>query len=313
MKPKTKGIKFETDVKNSLVDVADQMGSALSAFLLPDSGKVAAKKKMPIGDIVVCRGYQVYFIDCTSVYERSDSPGTWRLTTAKKKMKPLFDYATAVNGSLPDKLLSYLDSTFDYPIHIEPEQIYDRGMVYSAGPVDVVNGPWHSGGNAAFVFAFKYEDEIYFMPLNKFTFLMLDKSDPNVEPLLKYSFNLPGFVDYVLTGSVASVGATHGLDCYIEPVDDINEYNEVPGRAVDALCREVFGTINITKFTMIMGHKINRSWSCRKHGFDCGYVHDPIRGGTELMKHIRDYHPDLFLALVNDFFKTNLSLEDVYE
>lgn len=311
MKTKTKGIKFEKDVKNSLADVADQMGNTLAAFLLPDSGKLAAKKKLLIGDIVVCRGYQSFFIDCTSVYERSDSPGTWRLTTAKKKMKPIFDYATAVNGSLSDKLLSYLDSTFDYPIHIEPDLIHDRGMVYSAGPVDVIAGPWHNVGNASFVFAFKYNDEIYFMPLNKFTFPMLDKSDPNVEPLLQYSFNLPGFVDYALTGSVASVGATHSLDYYVEPVDDINEYNGVPGLAVEGFCREVFGTINITKFMMIVGHKINKVWSCRAHGFDCDYVHNPQWGGVELMKHVRDFHPDLFLALVNDFFKTNLNVDDI--
>ena len=89
------GIDFEHMFSERLYHILNEEipGTAhLSYRVLPESGRVAAKDKFIIGDILFHADHTTCLIDCTSSHTRSDNRLITRLKTQNKDISEMYNY-----------------------------------------------------------------------------------------------------------------------------------------------------------------------------------------------------------------------------
>ena len=207
------GIDFEWEFKEILEEYAKGGGrfglhDSLNVAVLPESGRVAAKDGYKIGDIVLGWRYcDIMFVDCTSVYSRSDNREKIRLNTKNKDLPAMIEYIKILNthndnnkniptsivkkyDHLRGELAEYLDQTFE----VDNVRYLDDGTEYKS--YAFWHPKWHKCMRVNYwgAMAWKYGGDIFVTLINPQTIKALGKSDPEIDDILPLSFTLPGFV-----------------------------------------------------------------------------------------------------------------------
>lgn len=177
------------------------------AFQVPESGRKASLDRHFIGDLVISVGEKTVFIDCTSVYERSDAPNKFRIRTSNKNLRFMLEYCERINRARQN----FLEAVENSEDEAQKRQIFETRISSTCEYLDeilnVKKGPWWNSKEFKPFLAYEWANKVCIVPIGDFTLSqVLEKSDPSIFKVVKFSYIPATYCAHVLYNSYYGIG-----------------------------------------------------------------------------------------------------------